>query len=67
VGAGRPRTLRILPPGVGLPNVYMSACNSLRLDIKHEKIEIKADEPRVDGAKDKGDENAEKLDDRRAA
>jgi hypothetical protein len=33
---------------VWIANQYMSVYNRLRLDIKHEKVEIKADEKKVD-------------------
>jgi hypothetical protein len=50
---------------VWISNVYMSVYNRLRLDIKHEKVEIKADEQRVNGVNDKDDEL--KINDRRVA
>jgi hypothetical protein len=36
---------------VWIANLYMSIYNRLRLDIKHEQVEIKADEQRVDEEK----------------
>lgn len=36
---------------VWVANQYMSIYNRLRLDIKHEQVEIKADEQKVDGRK----------------
>ena len=36
---------------VWVANQYMSIYNRLRLDIKHEQVEIKADEKKVDGLK----------------
>jgi hypothetical protein len=36
---------------VWMANQYMSIYNRLRLDIKHEQVEIKADEKKVDGMK----------------
>jgi hypothetical protein len=43
---------------VWLANQYMSIYNRLRLDIKHEQVEIKADEQKVD---------EQRLDERKAA
>jgi predicted ferric reductase len=43
---------------VWVANQYMSIYNRLRLDIKHEQVEIKADEQKVD---------IHKVDDRKAA
>jgi hypothetical protein len=40
---------------IWVANVYMSVYNRLRLDIKHEKVEIKASEQRIDGANDDND------------
>ncbi|HET7890605.1 MAG TPA: hypothetical protein VFL34_03730 [Candidatus Sulfotelmatobacter sp.] len=48
---------------VWVANQYMSIYNRLRLDIKHEQVEIKAEEKKVDG--DKGAQR--KMDARRAA
>ena len=36
---------------VWIANQYMSIYNRLRLDIKHEQVEIKADEQKVDSRK----------------
>ena len=36
---------------VWIANQYMSIYNRLRLDIKHEQVEIKADEQKVDARK----------------
>ena len=36
---------------VWVANLYMSAYNRLRLDIKHEQVEIKKDEEKVDNKK----------------
>jgi hypothetical protein len=37
---------------IWVANQYISIYNRLRLDIKHEQVEIKADEQRVDGKND---------------
>ena len=39
---------------VWIANQYMSIYNRLRLDIKHEQVEIKAEEQKVDTAKSQG-------------
>jgi hypothetical protein len=48
---------------VWVANQYMSIYNRLRLDIKHEQVEIKADEQKVDTRK----VDAMKVDNRKAA
>jgi hypothetical protein len=53
---------------VWIANQYMSIYNRLRLDIKHEQVEIKVDETRVDEQKF-GDKKIDekKMDERKAA
>jgi hypothetical protein len=48
---------------VWVANQYMSIYNRLRLEIKHEQVEIKADEQKVDDRK----VDARKVDHRKAA
>jgi hypothetical protein len=48
---------------VWVANQYMSIYNRLRLDIKHEQVEIKADEQKVDNRK----VDEVKVDSRKAA
>ena len=42
---------------VWIANQYMSIYNRLRLDIKHEQVEIKAEEQKVDRRKEKKEED----------